>query len=62
VSSLIAAETSDWSFWIGRGGRTIQPKSRNWRFTSPLIVGTAYDRKSRPIVGSKPRAAFSSAM
>ena len=27
--------------WIGRGGRTIHPKSRNCRLTSPFMVTTA---------------------
>ena len=62
MSSDCACATSACSFWIGRGGRTIQPKSRNCRLTSPFMVTTAYERNSTPWLGSKFRAALSNAI
>ncbi len=44
--------------WMCRGGRTIQLRSRKYRFSSPVMVGAAYAGKLSPLVRSKPRAAF----
>jgi hypothetical protein len=37
--------------WTERVGRTNQPWSRKYRFTSPVIVGIAYAAKLAPYSG-----------
>ena len=57
TSSPSARVIRAWVSCTRRGGRTVHPRSRKCFFSSPRIVGTAYERKSSWRAGSKSRAA-----
>ena len=51
VSSVVAFSTSAMRSWRPRGTRTVQTRSRKWRFSSPRIVGEAKAVKGVPRLG-----------
>ena len=53
VSAAIALSTSAMRSCSPRGTRTVQTRSRKWRFSSPRIVGEAKAVKGVPRAGSK---------
>ena len=53
VSSVIALSTSAMRSCRPRGTRTVQTRSRKWRFSSPRMVGEAKAVKGMPRSGSK---------